>query len=64
MELPNDVARCPGVFDDDEGEIHWREGCENCARRLCIPTDPAHAVMMAPPAIVTFFCEYHIEWIE
>lgn len=29
-ELPNDVARCAGVGDNDEG---WREGCADCARR-------------------------------
>lgn len=63
MTLPNDAARCPGVLKlDEKGEAHWREGCENCARRLCLPSDLQRLIMMAPPKTIDLFCEYHIEW--
>ena len=50
MHLPNDVARCNGN--------DWEE-CEKCLRRIA----PRHerAVMMQPPSIVAFSCEYLIE---
>lgn len=54
--LPNDVARCAGVGDDEEG---WREGCEDCARRLAGSTSDVSAWMM-PPAIIAFSCEFRI----
>ena len=54
MTLPNDIARCAGVGSDEEG---WREGCEDCLRRL----DKGDAVVhMTPPPIIAFWCEYHI----
>jgi len=56
MTLPNDVARCAGVGDDDEG---WREGCEDCARRLAESTSAVSAWML-PPAIIAFWCEFRI----
>ena len=54
--LPNDIARCAGVGSDEEG---WREGCENCLRR----TAPRKGIgpWIAPPPIIAFWCEYHIE---
>lgn len=55
--LPNDVARCVGVGDDDEG---WREGCNDCARRLAESTSEVSALML-PPAIIAFSCEFRIE---
>jgi hypothetical protein len=55
--LPNDVARCAGVGDDEEG---WREGCDDCIRRLTESTDAVSA-WMTPPAIITFSCEFRIE---
>lgn len=58
--LPNDVARCRGVFDEDDGEIYWREGCANCARRLA-PADGDPVANMEPPAIIAFWCEFLIE---
>lgn len=65
MTLPNDITRCSGVLElDEKGKIHWREGCSTCARRLCAPSNPERAVMMAPPKTIAFFCEYHIEWSE
>ena len=55
-KLPNDIARCDGVGDDAEG---WREGCETCLRRTAERND--FTVMMEPPAIIAFWCEYLIE---
>ena len=55
MQLPNDVARCPGVGSDAEG---WREGCEDCARRL---DGRDNVVNMMPPEIIVFECEFRIE---
>ena len=55
--LPNDVARCAGVGSDEEG---WREGCDDCARRLAESTSEVSAWMM-PPAIIAFWCEFRIE---
>ena len=52
--LPNDIARCPG--SGSEGD--WREGCEDCARRLA--PRPEMTVWMEPPPIIAFWCEYHI----
>jgi hypothetical protein len=56
--LPNDVARCPGVGDDVEG---FREGCDDCLRRTSPPNDPMRVWMMSPPAIIVFECEYRID---
>jgi len=56
MPLPNDIARCQGIFDEGE----WREGCENCLRR----TDPGvgdHIPHMTPPILIVFECEFLIE---
>ena len=54
--LPNDVARCAGVGDDEDG---WREGCDDCARRTAESTSDVSAWMM-PPAIIAFWCEFRI----
>lgn len=54
--LKNDISRCAGQGSNEDG---WREGCEDCARRL----DVADGVMyswIAPPAIIVFWCESHI----
>jgi hypothetical protein len=56
MILPNDVARCAGVGDDEEG---WREGCEDCARRTAGSTSEV-STWMLPPAIIVFCCEFRI----
>lgn len=56
MSLPADVARCSGSQRDGE----WREGCEDCMRRTDRSTFPLQ-VWMAPPAIITFECEFRIE---
>ena len=55
--LPNDVARCAGVGDDEEG---WREGCDVCLRRLSVATGE-RVVRMLPPPIIVFECEYLID---
>ena len=55
--LPADVARCAGVGSDADG---WREGCDDCLRRLAPPVDPGRVLRMSPPAIVAFWCEVHI----
>ncbi len=57
MTLPNDVARCAGVGGDEEG---WRDGCDDCARRLAESTIEVTAWML-PPAIIAFWCEFRIE---
>lgn len=53
MTLPNDIARCAGFGDGPEG---WLEECLTCQRR----TAPGGDFHMAPPQIITFFCEYCI----
>lgn len=58
--LQNDVARCRGVYDEEDGTIYWREGCENCVRRLA-PANGDSVANMNPPAIIAFWCEFHIE---
>lgn len=52
--LPDDIARCAGVGNDEEG---WREGCETCLRRLA-PGGHSHFM---PPPIIAFFCSHQIE---
>lgn len=59
--LPSDMARCAGVGFQEDGEWHWREGCEDCLRRTapwgCRPGGDVH---MEPPPIIAFECEYRI----
>ena len=55
--LPNDVARCAGSGNDEEG---WREGCDVCLRRLSVATGE-RVVRMLPPPIIVFECEYLID---
>jgi hypothetical protein len=55
MTLPDDVARCNGVQEDGE----WREGCDDCLRRIA--PRPKGALLIAPPVIIAFWCEYLIE---
>lgn len=59
MTLPNDIARCHGVGSNREG---WREGCENCARRIAgLDKTQERVVWMQPPEVITFWCEFRIE---
>ena len=60
MTLPNDVARCPGESFTEDGEMYWREGCEDCLRRTA-PATGDHVSYIAPPPIIAFECEYRIE---
>lgn len=60
MTLPLDIARCHGVGSDEEG---WRDGCEDCLRRTCRP-EAARVSYMEPPAIIAFWCEYHIPPVD
>ena len=50
-----DIAYCPGSGSDAEG---WREGCDDCARRLLPRTGDVNQI--SPPPIIAFFCEYHV----
>jgi hypothetical protein len=54
--LPNDTARCDGDGNDTEG---WREGCETCLRRIAPRGE--RVVMISPPPIIAFECEFLIE---
>jgi hypothetical protein len=58
--LLNDVARCAGVSDIDDGVMHYREGCEHCKRRTDV-VDGVEYSQMAPPPIIAFLCEFLIE---
>jgi hypothetical protein len=53
-----EVLGCPGYGGREDGQWHWREGCEDCARRT--RPDPADGVV-EPPPIVAFECELKIE---
>lgn len=57
--LPNDIARCYGLGSIEGGVQYWRENCETCLRRTA--PRPDRAVMMSPPPIIAFECEYLIE---
>lgn len=59
MTLPNDIARCPGVGSEEDGEMHWREGCDTCQRRTS-PAEPT-TPWMEPPSIIVFWCVGLIE---
>ena len=54
--LPPGVARCPGSGSHDDGQQHWREGCDDCLRRIGSGGDGC----IEPPAIIVFECEYRI----
>ena len=55
--LAGDVARCDGVGDASLAE--WREGCDTCLRRTA--AHGKRVVMMLPPPIIVFECEFLIE---
>ena len=59
MNLPADVARCEGVYHNEDGE--WREGCETCLRRTDRPEVVEFVRFMEPPPIVALWCEALIE---
>jgi hypothetical protein len=57
--LPDDYDRCDGFSYIEDGKLNWREGCENCLRRIAPRPDPCW--MMSPPPIIAFECEFLIE---
>jgi len=59
MNLPNDISRCDGYYVEDGEDSDWREGCETCLRRTA--PRPVRAVMISPPPIIAFECEYLLE---
>lgn len=60
MRLPDDAARCAGSGNDADG---WREGCDDCLRRIS-PVVGCRVSMIEPPPIIVFECEYRIEVID
>jgi len=59
MTLPNDIARCNGMWIEDGDHSDWREGCEDCLRRTS--TRPERVLIISPPPIIVFECEFLIE---
>lgn len=57
-DLPYDWSRCRGVGGEEDGVMHWREGCEDCLRRTS-PWGPRQPVIQ-PPAIIAFECEHRV----
>ena len=53
-----EVLGCPGYGGSEDGQWHWREGCDDCTRRT--RPNPADGVV-EPPPIVAFECELRIE---
>jgi hypothetical protein len=54
--LPAHIRRCPGHGSFEDGQQHWREGCEDCLRRSAT----VERDWMDPPPIIAFECEYRI----
>lgn len=51
------IQPCPGDgYQEDDG-WEWREGCEDCQRRLA--GDPS-LPPIDPPSIIVFECEYRL----
>lgn len=57
--LSNDIARCDGSGETENGVQYWREGCETCLRRTAPRTESVP--MISPPLIIAFQCEHLIE---
>ena len=55
-QLPNDFARCDGVWDNNNW--HWHRCCLNCLRRLA--KRPRRCAMTRPPDTFGTDCEYRI----
>ena len=53
-----EVLGCPGAGIQEDGQWHWREGCEDCLRR--IRPSPGDGVI-EPPGVVFEECELRIE---
>jgi hypothetical protein len=57
-ETPWEVLGCPGDGYSEDGRWHWRQGCEDCQRR--IRPSPSDGVI-EPPLIIALECELRIE---
>lgn len=64
LMLPDDIARCAGVwYPEPEAEdgIDWREGCEDCQRRVAPwPLDRKALWCIEPEPILVFSCAFQI----
>lgn len=58
-QLPHDIARCDGISYEEDGVLYYREGCEHCLRRTA--PRPPRAIIIRPPEIIGFWCEFLIE---
>ena len=58
--LPAHIRRCPGDGSFEDGEWHWREGCDDCLRR----TAPGGRRGMEPPPIIVFVAAATTEWFN
>jgi hypothetical protein len=54
--IPAHIRRCPGDGSFEDGEWHWREGCDDCLRRAAT----GHLGWITPPPIIVFECERRI----
>ena len=54
--VPNNPARCPGSGSYEDEKWYWREGCNDCYRRITWYGDG----WIEPPPIIAFECEYRI----
>jgi hypothetical protein len=52
--LANDIARCAGIGNDEDG---WRDGCETCQRRTSQGGE--YTPHIDPPPIIVFECEFY-----
>ena len=56
-----DIERCPGVGEQEGHEWFWREGCDDCVRRLDLFSEaPPGSITMTPPPIIALECERRI----
>ena len=53
---PNNSARCHGSGSYEDGKFYWREGCDDCQRRVAWTRE----ALITPPPIIAFECEYRI----
>lgn len=56
MTTTPNTACCPGSGSYEDGKWHWREGCDDCQRRLWMSGEG----WIDPPPIIAFECEYRI----
>jgi hypothetical protein len=53
---PPEIAYCRGDSSFEDGELHWREGCDDCLRRIA----PGKWGRITLPPIIVFECERRI----